>query len=234
MPTGSISISRIPARTWALAAPGFEVTAAWLDERLTGFSGTSASAPIAAGAIAAAASEFGPLPIPAATDLVLDHLNAAGAPGDDPLYGEGIVDIGRVMNSETAGIYDGAIASNYYVGPTEEDPVGRLLVTVENRGTELLTNTRVDVTVPDGTFPMIVPSLPPGETHVLTLPVNAPTSVESVAIRSGLTLSGTANDSNPSNDVLSGQIILITPDPEQPLTETSAAPGPVFPLPDDP
>ena len=148
--------------------------------------------------------------------FVTENLNAAGAPGDDPEYGAGILDIGRVMSSDTAGLYDGAIASNYYLAPSEEDPVARLLVTVENRGTETITNTLVNVTVEGSNFPMNVPTLRPGDTRVLTLPVSVPTSTESIRIRSGLNLSGNVVDIRPANDVLTGEIVLI---PEPPPSQ---------------
>jgi len=199
-----------------LAAPGFNINAAWLDDEFVLFSGTSASAPIVTGAIAAASSEFAPLPVAEAGALVLGNLNAAGAPGDDPEYGRGILDVGRVMNSATGGLHDGAIASNYYVAPTADDPVGRLLVTVENRGTETLANARVDVTIGGSNFPMTVSNLRPGDTRVLTLPVSAPTSTETIPIRSSLTIGGNVIDLKPANDVLTGEILLTPLAPTQP------------------
>ena len=216
-----------------LGAPGYEIVSAWPGDQFTSFSGTSASAPIVAGTIAATMTELGPLPAATATQVVLDHLNAAGAPGDDPQFGEGIIDVGRIMNSETPGIYDAAVASNWYEGPGEGEIVGRLLVTVENRGTEALSNTRIDVTVGENTFPMSVANLPPGGTQVLTLPVNAPTSAESVAIRSALAVGG--QDSKPENNILTGEIILINGASSEATAANPPLPtAPVVPLPDEP
>ena len=45
--------------------------------------------------------------------------------------------------------HDAALASNYYQEASLEDPQNRVLVTVENRGTETLRNLQVNVTVPD-------------------------------------------------------------------------------------
>jgi len=202
--------------TLDLTAPGFSLNAAWLDDEFVLFSGTSASAPIVSAALAAAASEFAPLPVESARGLVLDYLNAAGAPGDDPEYGRGVLDLGRVMNSETGGIYDGAVASNYYVGPTSEEPVGRLQVTVENRGTEMLPNSRLDVMMGESNFPLTIPSLRPGDTRVLTIPFNVPSRSDSIPIRSTLTVGGNIVDIKPSNDVLAGEIALAPQNPPNP------------------
>jgi hypothetical protein len=149
------------------------------------------------------------LPATQATELVLRNLNAAGAPGTDPQFGNGIIDVGRVVNSQTPGIYDGAIASNWYVAPENGAVTGMLLVTVENRGTEPITNGTVNVEVNNGTFQLMTANLLPGQTQVLTLPVNAPGgSIESVPVESTLTIRN-GLDSKPSNDSLAGQIVLV-------------------------
>lgn len=215
-----------------LGAPGFEIVSAWPDDQFTSFSGTSAAAPIVAGAVAATMSQFGPLEAGPASELVLNHLDAAGAPGDDPEYGRGVLDVGRVMNSETPGIVDAAIASNWYEAPGPGEVVGSLLITVENRGTTSLNGATVNVTIGgDSVFPMAVSVLQPGQTQVLTLPVNVPSESESIAVNSVLTLS--APDSKPSNNSLGGAIVLT----ERPASQSapgnfSQPPGPVTPRPD--
>jgi hypothetical protein len=65
--------------------------------------------------------------------------------------------------------------------------------------------------VQDGSYQLTVPGLAPGQTHVLSLPVNAPAGTESVSVLSSLTVRNGV-DSKPSNDSLSGQIILIAPE----------------------
>ncbi|MFP6898385.1 MAG: S8 family serine peptidase [Roseibacillus sp.] len=216
-----------------LAAPGYEIVSAWPDDQFTSFSGTSASSPIVVGAIAATMSELGPMPVGAATEIVMENLNAAGAPGEDPQYGEGNIDIGRVMQSETPGILDLAVASNWYEPPSESEVVGSLLVTVENRGTAAISGATIDVSIGSNIFPMTIASLQPGATQVLTLAVNAPTSIESITINSVLNMNGTA-DSDPTNNSLAGQIVLITESPSEVAAANPPLPtGPVTPQPDN-
>lgn len=198
-----------------LSAPGYEIETAWLDDERTSFSGTSAAAPIVTGTIAATMSEYGGLPAFNATALVIENLNAAGAPGEDPQFGEGIIDVGRVMSSETPGIYDLALASNWYEPPGESDVIGSLLITIENRGTEPMNGQAVEVTIGTDVFPMSVSRLQPGATQVLTLPINKPTGTESILISSVLNLSD-SQDSKPSNNSLGGRIVLISEPPSDP------------------
>jgi hypothetical protein len=205
----------------ALDAPGYSLNAAWTDERFILFTGTSASAPIVSGAVIATMSEMG-LPAAQAYELVVANLNEAGAPGNDPFYGEGILNVGRVMNSEVAGIYDAAAASNYFQLGTADDPTSRVLVTVENRGTELLTNTQVDITVPDGTYPQTIPSLAPGQIRTIALPLNILTTTESFLIQTTVNVTGSASDQHPADNGLTTKVSLI------PISEVDpgADPGP--------
>jgi hypothetical protein len=125
------------------------------------------------------------------------------------------------MSSETPGIYDLALASNWYEPPGETNVIGTLLITIENRGPEPMNSQTVEVTIGTDVFPMTVSRLQPGATQVLTLPVNEPTGTESILINSVLNLSDT-QDSKPSNNSLSGRIVLIS----EPLSEpTVANPG---------
>ncbi|MCF7732264.1 MAG: S8 family serine peptidase [Akkermansiaceae bacterium] len=188
----------------AASTPGYQVNAAWTGGEAVGFTGTSASAPIMAGAIAAAMSSDGTVRMTAsqAAQLVLSRLDDGGAPGWDPVQGGGTLDMGRVMNANTPGIYDAAVASNYLVLPTEEVPYPQLQVVVQNRGTEMLVNAGVVVTTPFGTMPMNITTLPVNEIRTFTIPLPAALWGISgtVEFASTVTLSGGQADSNPSNN----------------------------------
>ena len=111
--------------------------------------------------------------------------------------------------------------------------VGSLLVTVENRGTAASSGATIDVSIGSNIFPMTIASLQPGATQVLTLAVNAPTSIESITINSVLNMNGTA-DSDPTNNSLAGQIVLITESPSEVAAANPPLPtGPVTPQPDN-
>ena len=190
-----------------LDAPGYSMNAAWPGDEFILFTGTSASAPIVTGAIAATISNQDLSPA-RAYELVVENLNEAGAPGTDPLYGEGILNVGRITNTGVPGIYDAAAASNYFQPATPEDPVNRVLVTVENRGTELLTNTQVDITIPNGTYQKTIPSLSPGQTRTISLPANIPTITEDFLVQSSVNITGNLSDTQPNNNELTTKVIL--------------------------
>ena len=188
----------------AASAPGYQVNAAWTGSEAVGFTGTSASAPILAGAIAAAMSSNGSVQMNAwqASQLVLSKLNDGGAPGWDPEQGGGTLDMSRVINANTRGIYDAAVASNHLLMPTAQVPYPQLQVVIQNRGTEMLLNAGVEVTTPFGTMPMNITTLPVNEIRTFTFPLPAAAwnSTGAIQIDSRVTLSGGQNDSKPSNN----------------------------------
>ncbi|MFK7910637.1 MAG: S8 family serine peptidase [Akkermansiaceae bacterium] len=163
-----------------ISAPGYAVNAAWGEEQLTQFSGTSASAPFISGAIAATMSEKN-LTAAQATELVLGNSNEAGLPGSDDAYGAGILDLGRIMNDGTAGIYDVALASQVLVPPSATSTLPQVLVTVQNRGTETLINSPLTINSPSGTQTINISSLAPGAIQTYPVPVllNNPVTVSS-------------------------------------------------------
>jgi hypothetical protein len=191
-------------KTLAAAAPGFEVNAAWTGDQAVGFTGTSASAPIMDAAIAAAMSPGGSVHRSAmdAAALVLSKLDDVGAPGPDAATGAGTLDMGRVMNANTAGIYDAAIASNHVIAPTATVAYPQLQVVVQNRGTEMLLNAGVLVKSPAGSVPLNITTLRPNaiQTFTLPLPSSSWNSTEALQFDSSVQLSGSQVDSNPSNN----------------------------------
>ena len=188
----------------AAAAPGFEVNAAWTGDQAVGFTGTSASAPIMDAAIAAAMSPGGSVHRSAmdAAALVLSKLDDVGAPGPDAATGGGTLDMGRVMNASTAGIYDAAIASNYVIAPTAEVPYPQLQVVIQNRGTEMLVNAGVLVKSPGGSVPLNITTLRPDAIQTFTLPLPSASwnSTAPLQFDSSVWLSGSQVDSNPPNN----------------------------------
>ena len=193
-----------------VAAPGFEVLAAWPGEEYTSFTGTSAAAPLVAGALGAALTETqsGQLLPLQAQSILESNLNASGAPGHDPFYGGGTLDVDRMINAYTDGRFDLAVASNWYQEPGPDDVVGTLQVTVQNQGTEAISGASVDVIINDDIFSMALPLLQEGGSHVVSLPVNEPEDNQQIAIRSSINLNGN-QDRDPGNNVLAGNIGLI-------------------------
>lgn len=114
-------------------APGMEVFAAGTDNSATLFTGTSASSPIVAATLAYQISQNPDM----STDEIINQLyngaNEAGEPGDDPLYGTGILNIGRMEENSNANTSDAAAAGFFLKELPETDQV-ELSFSGENRG----------------------------------------------------------------------------------------------------
>ena len=184
-----------------VVAPGYQVNAAWGDQQLTSFSGTSASAPFISGAIAAAMSENPHMTAQQATDLVLGVTNDAGYPGDDIAYGSGILAMDRVMENGTPGIYDAAITSQVLVPSTDPTSLPQVLVTVQNQGTETLINSPVSITSPTGTQILNISSLAPGQIQTFPVLVRLPPGDNPITVSSSVQT--TEIDKNTSNNTQS-------------------------------
>lgn len=158
------------ASTSALAAPGWGVTAAYPGDRVTSFSGTSASAPILAGSIAAVMSAKG-LTAQQAMGVIYQMTNEAGAAGPDHFTGSGALNLGRILQSDTPNVMDAAAASNFIM-PPQTGASAQVQVNIQNQGTATLSNVPVTVTTPSGVTQISVSSLAPGavKSYNITLP----------------------------------------------------------------
>jgi hypothetical protein len=185
----------------ALSAPGFEVNAAWSGDQAAIVSGTSFSSPIVAGAIAAVMSQPGSKSLTnnQALALVKAYLNDAGAEGGDEFLGAGMPDLGRVNNRGTRGIYDAALASQRVLPPSPGHPNGQIEILVQNRGTEPLVNTQVQISTPTGMVTSNITSLPVNGVRTIRLPITRSTA-DSLRYESRVSLSGGISDAKPSND----------------------------------
>jgi hypothetical protein len=181
-----------------ITAPGLEVFAAWTDDRYIEFSGTSASAPYVTAAIATAMSEFN-LTATQAANYVLGHTNEAGFPGADTNYGEGHLDVGNIIESQTPGIYDIATVSNL----VQTGTTNTLLTVVQNQGTEFIPSAQVTVSTPFAEVPLQVPGLAPREIHTFEIPTALPSDGSEFFVSSQSSLGPRLLDSEPQNDIKS-------------------------------
>ncbi len=183
--------------TSAYSAPGYAVNAEGIDGGIVSFTGTSASTPIAVGTLAAVMSNNVNKSVSAnqGVELINTNLNEAGAPGADVTYGGGLLDLGRVLQSSTAGIIDAAVASQWVVSGTNGLT---LQVTVQNQGTAPLFNLPLQVTTPAGTQSMNVGSLTAGKIQTFNIAVPATTSP--VSFQSSIRVSNGQADVNPANN----------------------------------
>ncbi len=186
----------------SLTAPGFAIDTAWPGNRYARISGTSASAPIVTGAIAATMSNGSGITMSAsqAAEIVMKESNEAGLPGPDSEYGVGILNMHRVMNRKVTGIVDAAITNQRIVksvGSSDE-----IQVTIQNRGTTILINTLVEMTTPFGDRKFNASMIAPGAIQTFSMPVrfSGLAKNEAILVSSSLTLGTLGADITPQNN----------------------------------
>jgi hypothetical protein len=194
----------------SLTAPGYGLHAAWPGGGHAKVSGTSASAPIVTGAIAATMSHGKGITMSAreAARVVMDHSNEAGLPGPDSEYGVGILDLGRIMNRGVYGIVDAAITDQRIVKTA--GTAAQLLVTIQNRGTAVLVNTLLEIDTPFGSRRFNATTLAPGAIQTFSMPIRVGGLKRNEAIRvsSKLTLGNPGQDVSPHNNRREDDIFL--------------------------
>ena len=150
-----------------LTAPGYGVQTAWLDGQRVHVDGTSASAPIVAGAIAALLSQNPGLTAQQAADLLARTANDSGQPGADPAFGHGIVNLATAMNRGNLGYIDTAVSSLTYDAPNHQ-----MQITVQNRSGRTVSGLSLKATAGGSALSWTVPSLSPGETFIARAPAD--------------------------------------------------------------
>jgi hypothetical protein len=180
-----------------VSAPGYGVNTAWLDNQRVAFSGTSASAPIVSGSIAAVMSASPGLPAAEAWQVLAGHVSEAGPPGTDPDYGHGILNLGWAMARTDPTRVDTAVSSHYYNADS-----GTLEVVVQNRSAQGVAGLELSVDATTGSITSTLPWLKPGGTAVVSVPVDEQTlrSGAPLIFRSQLTNPAGLVDQVPSNN----------------------------------
>lgn len=188
----------------SITAPGYAIDAAWPGNRYSRVSGTSASAPIVTGAIAATMSNGRGVTMTAsqAAEIVMACSNDAGIPGPDSEYGVGILDIGRIMNRGVAGTVDAAITNQRIVMSNNPGAGDEIQVTVQNRGTTSLVNTLVEMITPFGRRQFNATMIAPGGIQTFAMPVRLTglPKDEPIQVSSSLALGTLGSDITPQNN----------------------------------
>lgn len=188
----------------SLTAPGYAINTAWPGNRYARISGTSASAPIVTGAIAATMSNGSGVTMSAsqAAEIVMNESNEAGIPGPDSEYGVGILNMHRVMHRSTAGIVDAAITNQRLVKSGSSGSNDEIQVTIQNRGTTILVNTLLEITTPFGKRKFNATMIAPGAIQTFSMPVRLSglKKNEPITVSSTLTLGTLGVDITPQNN----------------------------------
>lgn len=169
-----------------LTAPGYGVQTAWLNNQRVTVNGTSASAPLVAGAIAAVMSQNPSLTPQQAAQVLVQSANDGGTPGADPAYGNGILNLGWAMNRSNPAYVDTAVSSHSY------DPANnQMQFVVQNRSGRPVSGMSLNVTTGATTTTQTVPSLAAGESYTARVPV------DQIALRTNGALTFTTQLANP-------------------------------------
>lgn len=150
-----------------LTAPGFGVPTAWTGKQRVLMDGTSASAPIVAGSIAAMMSQNPGLSAADAASLLQRYASDGGPPGRDPAYGFGSLNLGWAMNRTDYSRIDTAVSSHYFNART-----GNMEFLVQNRSGQAVSGLTLDVQTGAQSYSFPVPWLGLGGTHAFAVPVN--------------------------------------------------------------
>lgn len=195
---GVIAIGAVDARSDILAfsnsgsnlgatAPGYGVTTQDIYGNPTSFTGTSASTPIAVGSLALTMSNniLSKKSNWEAVQLLTQNLNESGPPGTDEIFGGGTLNLQRVLNSNTVGLYDAAVASHWVTYDDSGQPF--LQVTVENRGTATLFNVPLQVGTGNTNSSFNIGSLNPNSIQTFSVPftLNGQTTFRSTVTMPG-------------------------------------------------
>jgi subtilisin family serine protease len=188
-----------------LTAPGYGVQTAWLDGQRAYVDGTSASAPLVSGAIAALLSQYPNLTAAQAAQILTSTADDAGAPGHDAAYGNGILDVGWAMNANNPAYVDTAVASHYYDAASNQ-----MVFVVQNRSGHAIAGLTLDVAAGTTTSNYLIGNLAPGATQSIRVPVNSGQLTGSGQIQYTTTLNNPADvvDQVPANNRRSSVLTL--------------------------
>lgn len=174
-----------------IAAPGVGVLTRWDTSHGIAFTGTSAAVPFVSGAVAGLISQSSTQSAAAVQSLITSYGNDAGATGPDPIYGAGLLNFTRLLQRNTPGIYNLAVA-DVSVGQTRTVAASTVpvVVTVQNRGTEALNNVLIETSVAGAMNQQFIQRLTPGQSASATVQVPA-TGATTVAASARSAVSGT-------------------------------------------
>ncbi len=158
-----------------LAAPGVGITTVTTDGNMS-FSGTSASAPLVAGAIAGLMSSNPGMSGQQAVDLITQYADFAGPvtdTGTNQFYGAGIVDMSRVLNRGNSTYTDIALADMYLnITSLPTTPTAPMQISVQNRGNTPINVASVNVNVGGQVIQQTFTGLQPGEVRSIDVGVS--------------------------------------------------------------
>ena len=190
-----------------VAAPGYEVVAAWPGQKYVEVSGTSGSTALVSGAMAALLSREPGLTGEQAARLLVSYADDTGVPGRDDETGAGVVNLQRVLERNQRGIVDVAIAG---VVMKEEGSVGRITAGIQNRGTETVNSPVLEITAGNERRKFYLGSLAPGQTRAESMTFDFGRARQDGGIGAGAAVSVRGDQRN-GNDLWTGYFRISKP-----------------------
>ena len=186
-----------------ISAPGLGVQSAWLHGQRVYGDGTSASAPLVTGAIAAVMSQYPNLTAANAWAVVQKTTNDVGAPGADPNYGAGVLNLDWAMKYNHPTRQDPAVSSHSYDASTQQ-----MNFVVQNRSAQTARNLSLDVSTNGTSIRRPIPPLAGGESYVVKLDLNGAGSANAPQqFTTQLVTPVGMEDANPANNLLSSRLV---------------------------
>ena len=184
-----------------LTAPGYAIETAGPGGTRVAFSGTSASSPVVAGAIAALMSQTPGLGAIPSADLLATYANDGGSAGTDPDYGRGSVNLGWALERANAARRDVAVS-----GLNARLKEGVVEIVVQNRGAVATSGLALTVDAGGGGENHPVPKLAAGASATVRVPVRVPVAGSVLRVAARLELPVGMRDDEPGNNARAGVI----------------------------
>ncbi|MEN9841027.1 MAG: hypothetical protein RL376_827, partial [Verrucomicrobiota bacterium] len=186
-----------------LTAPGYAIETAGPGGTRVAFSGTSASAPVVAGAIAALISQTPGLGAIPAADLLATYANDGGVAGTDPDYGRGSVNLGWALDRANTARRDVAVS-----GLNARLKENVVEIVVQNRGAVAANGLALTVDAGVGGESYAVPNLAAGASATVRVPVKVKVAGSVLRVATRLELPVGMMDDEPNNNVRVGVMVV--------------------------
>jgi hypothetical protein len=187
-----------------ISAPGTGLNIPWADGKTYQSDGTSFSAPLTTGALAAVMSQNPGMTAQDAVNLLTQTASDRGAAGHDARFGAGTVNLGWALNANNPAYADPAIASHHF-SPAD----GSMSYIIQNSGNMMLSNARLNVDYGNGVQYVDIPNLPSGETWSYSVAIDHSqfSTGDAARFRSLIVLPPNAVDANKQNNSLSTYLV---------------------------
>jgi hypothetical protein len=181
----------------SMTAPGFGVPAMWIGGQQVLMDGTSISAPLVAGAIAAIMTQSPGLQPAQAWQVLSSTASDSGPAGSDPAFGNGILNFGWATHRSDPAWIDTAVAS-HWLNPS----TGAMEFVVQNRSGSGVNGLELDLSAGNERRTVPVPWLAPGSAFSASIPIDRNILLETgrIEFRSELRNPGGIVDALPGNN----------------------------------